>query len=61
MKILLYEPDERAGSSIYYALHREGYDVCWIKNFSMQNPQSGMRDMTLLLSTLMTMTRMDLI
>nr|WP_304651493.1 hypothetical protein [Bacteroides acidifaciens] len=32
-----------------------------LRIFSMQNPQSGMRDMTLLLSTLMTMTRMDLI
>lgn len=33
MKILLYEPDERAGNSIYHALHREGYDINWIKDF----------------------------
>lgn len=42
MKILLYEPDERAGSSIYHALHREGYDVCWIKNFF--DAKSSIRD-----------------
>lgn len=33
MKILLYEPDERAGNSIYHALRREGYDINWIKDF----------------------------
>lgn len=33
MKILLYEPDDRAGETICHALHREGYDVNWIKDF----------------------------
>ena len=33
MKILLYEPNERIGDPIYHALHREGYDVLWIKDF----------------------------
>lgn len=33
MKIFLYEPDERAGSSIFHALRREGYDVSWIMNY----------------------------
>lgn len=33
MKVLLYEPDERAGETISHALHREGYDVNWIKDF----------------------------
>lgn len=33
MKILLYEPDERAGGSIFHALRREGYDVNWIKDY----------------------------
>ena len=33
MKIFLYEPDERAGSSIFHALSRDGYDVAWIRNF----------------------------
>ncbi len=33
MKILLYEPDDRAGETICHALRREGYDVNWIKDF----------------------------
>lgn len=33
MKILLYEPDDRAGETICHALHREGYDVNWIRDF----------------------------
>lgn len=33
MKILLYEPDERAGNTIFHALRREGYDISWIKDF----------------------------
>lgn len=33
MKVLLYEPDERAGETISHALHREGYDINWIKDF----------------------------
>lgn len=33
MKILLYEPDDRAGETISHALHREGYDVNWIRDF----------------------------
>lgn len=33
MKVLLYEPDKRTGEAISYALHREGYDVNWIKDF----------------------------
>lgn len=33
MKIFLYEPDDRAGETICHALHREGYDVNWIRDF----------------------------
>ncbi len=33
MKVLLYEPDERAAETISHALRREGYDVNWIKDF----------------------------
>lgn len=42
MKVLLYEPDERAGEAISHALRREGYDISWIKDFF--NAQSKILD-----------------